>query len=345
GLYGSWYHTGMLQVFSDQYLLIEHLYRIFFNWGQQMSLIGKDLTIQKSDIFDINRRVTAHATSSEWGRTPHATYLYEPDITEFYTHFQEHRGRHAKGHPITFTALMLKAIAESLKASPRLNAILQYNHHTKVGIHHHIKEISIAIPFLLPDKRIITPIIHDVGEKSLCQIASDIFDVKRRVKNTDIDAMQYVVAKKELVEHLKLLRLGVIRQYLHTKIGKNKLPITREQIKRYQRIPDTDKITTKDIFDTSVLVSNLGSVFQHQRGGITLLDLISPQVFSIAINAIQDRPSVYMDSGKQAIGVRKILPLSLTIDHRALDGADFIPFQDNLDRIFSNPGIIDTWCD
>ncbi len=308
-----------------------------------MSLIGKYLTIQRSDIFDINRRVTAHATSNAWGHTPHATYLYEPDITEFYQCFLKKRTTLQGKHQITFTVVMLKAIAEALKKSPKLNAILSYNARTKVGTHHHLKEISIAIPHLLPDNRMITPTLHDAGEKSLIQIAQSLTDLKRRVKNTDIDAMQYVVAKKEIIEYLKHFNINVLWQILHTKIGKNKLKMNKKRIKAYLNMPEEDKITTHDIFNTSVLVSNLGSVFQHQRGGITLLDLISPQVFAVAINAIQDRPAVYQDGDEQRIGIRKILPLSLTIDHRALDGADFIPFQDQLDFFFCHPDIIYDW--
>jgi len=189
----------------------------------------------------------------------------------------------------------------------------------------------------------IAPLIHNVGEKSLCQIAEGLSDIKRRVKNTDVDAMQYVVAKQEIVDNLKHFNFGAIWQIFHTKIGKNKIRLSSKRIKEYLRVPNEDKITATDIFDTSVLVSNLGSIFQHQRGGITLLDLISPQVFAVAINAIQDRPAVYTESNEQKIGIRKILPLSLTIDHRALDGADFIPFQNHLDRIFSNPYVLDDW--
>ncbi len=308
-----------------------------------MSLVAKRLTIQKSEIFDINRRVTAHATSTGWKDTPHATYLYEPDITEFYSHYQKMRSKLEDTHPITFTVLMLKVIAEALKSSPKLNAILNYNYRTKVGTHHLIKEISITVPYLLPDKRMIPPTVHDAGEKSLHQLAETLHDIKRRIQNTDIDAMQYIIAKEEIMDHLKHFDFSAIRQILHTKIGKNKLHISKQRIKAYLQMPDKDKITSHDIFNTSVIVSNLGSIFQHQRGGITLLDLISPQVFAVAINAIQDRVSVYTESGKQKMGIRKILPLSLTIDHRALDGADFIPFQNHLDSIFSNPSIIDEW--
>ena len=308
-----------------------------------MSLVGKHLTIHKSDIFDINRRVTAHATSNGWRNTPHATYLYEPDITDFYQYYLKQKDKLEDHNPITFTVLMIKAIAEALKASPKLNALLQYSFLTKVGTHHHIKEISIAIPYLLPDKRMITPTIHDAGEKTLRQLADALQDIKRRIKNTDIDAMQYVVAKKEIIEHLKHFHFGAFLQIFHTKMGRNRLQIGKKRIKAYLGLPDEDKITTKDIFNTSVLVSNLGSVFQQQRGGITLLDLVSPQVFAVAINAIQDRPAIYNEANEQKIGIRKILPLSLTIDHRALDGADFIPFQDHLDKIFARPAIIDEW--
>ncbi len=308
-----------------------------------MSLVGKKLTVLKSDIFDIGRRVTAHATSNAWGQTPHATYLYEPDITEFYAYYCKRRKELEDSHPITFTVIMLKAIAESLKHSPKLNAILKYSRRTKVGTHHHIKEISMTLPHLLPDKRMIAPVIHDAGEKTLQQLACSLDEVKQKVRNTDVDAMQYVVAKYEIIEHLKRLNFGAFVQILHTKLGKNKLNLSKDRIKKYMAMPDEEKITIHDIFNASVLVSNLGSVFQQQRGGITLLDLINPQVFAVAINAIQDRPGVYTVSSQQKIGIRKILPLSLTIDHRALDGADFIPFQNYLDTIFSNPSIIDSW--
>lgn len=316
---------------------------VAFLGDNTVSLIGKRLTIHKSDIFDINRRITAHATSSGWGSTPHATYLYEPDITEFYSYFRKKRSKLEDKHPITFTVVMLKVIAEALKVTPKLNALLHYNYRTKVGTHHHIKEISITVPYLLPDKRMITPSIHDAGEKTLREMAEALADIKRKVENTDIDAMQYVVAKHEIIEHLKHFNLGAIRQIFHTKLGKNKLNIDKKRIKKYLSIPDEDKITMHDIFNTSVLVSNLGSVFRQQRGGITLLDLISPQVFAVAINAIQDRPSVFTKDGEKKIGIRKILPLSLTIDHRALDGADFIPFQDRLDSIFAQPTLLDEW--
>lgn len=309
-----------------------------------MSLLGKGLTIHKTHLFDINRRVTAHATQTSWMQAPHATYLYEPDITEFHDYYLEKRVELGKGQHITFTAILIKAIGEAIKNSPKLNSILNYNLKTKIGTQHQLEEISMALPWLLPDTRMITPVVHDVGNKTLYEIAESIQDMRRRIKNTDIEAMQYFVAKKELLHNLKRFRLGTIHQIFSSFIGKNRIKITKKQKKKYLNTTDENKITSRDILDASVLVSNLGSVFQNQRGGITLLDLISPQVFAVAINAIQERPTVYTDTdGGKKIGIRKILPLSLTIDHRALDGADFIPFQNCLDSIFANPKILDSW--
>ena len=245
---------------------------------------------------------------------------------------------------MTFTVVMLKAIAEALKQSPKLNSLINYNYRTAVGKSHHLKEISIAMPWLLPDLRLISPVIHDVGNKTLKNIADEIKDIRRKIDNTSIEVMQYFVAKEQLLHNLKHLRLGVMRQFLSSFFGKNKIRISKGQKKKYLDTPDDDKITTRDIFDASVLVSNLGSVFKQQKGGITLLDLISPQVFAIAINALQERPGVFKNErGEKKIGIRKILPLTLTIDHRALDGADFVPFQESLDKIFNNPKILDSW--
>jgi len=309
-----------------------------------MSLIGKRLTIHKTHLFDINRRVTAYATQDSWRQAPHATYLYEPDITDFYDFYLKNRPNLEIDSPMTFTVIMIKAIAESLKAAPKLNSLLHYNYKNAVGKHHHLKEISIATPWLLPDYKLISPVLHDVGNKSLEQIAYDIKDIKRKIKNTNIEAMQYFVAKEQLLYYLKGLRLGFIRQLFSSYVGKNRIRISRKEKKKYLKTADKDKITPSDIFDASILVSNLGSIFKHQKGGITILDLISPQVMAIAINAVQDRPGVYADkNGEKKIGIRKILPLTLTIDHRALDGADFVPFQDSLDKIFENPKIIEKW--
>ena len=309
-----------------------------------MKLLGKGLTVQRTHLFDINRRVTAFATQNSWKHAPHATYVYEPDITDFYEYYIRNRKQLEQHAPMTFTVIMLKVIGEALKKAPQFNALLHYNSWTAVGKLHILKEISIAIPWLLSDNRLITPIIHDVGEKSLREIADDLHDIHRRVENTDIDAMQYFVAMQEVIHNLKRLRLHSVLQIMGSLVGRNRVKISKKQKKQYKQTLDKDKITTKDIFEAGILFTNIGSIFHEQRGAVTLFDLISPQVFAVAINAIQERPGFFVTkNGEKRMGLRKILPLSLTIDHRALDGADYIPLQQALDTIFSNPCILDSW--
>ena len=179
-----------------------------------MSLIGKGLTIHKTHLFDINRRVTAFATQESWKKAPHATYLYEPDITDFHNFYLKIRSKLEKNSSITFTVIMIKAIGEALKESPKLNSLLHYNYKNAVGKHHHLKEISIATPWLLPDFRMISPVIHDVGNMSIHEIADEIENIRRKIKNTNVEVMQYFVAKSELFYNLRHFKLGVIRQLL-----------------------------------------------------------------------------------------------------------------------------------
>ena len=175
-----------------------------------MNLIGKGLTIHKTHLFDINRRITAFATQHSWKNAPHATYLYEPDITDFHSYYLKIRKKIETHSPITFTVVMLKSIAEALKGSPKLNSLLNYNHKTAIGKQHHLKEISIATPWLLPDYRLISPVIHDVGNKNLQDIADEIKNIRRKIDNTSIEVMQYFVAREQILYNLKHLKFGGI---------------------------------------------------------------------------------------------------------------------------------------
>ena len=91
-------------------------------------------------------------------------------------------------------------------------------------------------------------------------------------------------------------------------------------------------------------ISNIGSTYREQKGSIALLDIIPPQVFVIGFGAIQEKPGVYVnDKGEKTIGIRKILPICLAFDHRALDFGEVIPYMKKLDSIFENPKIIKTF--
>ncbi|MBN2653346.1 MAG: 2-oxo acid dehydrogenase subunit E2 [Spirochaetales bacterium] len=310
-----------------------------------MGKMGKGVKIRKSELFDIQRRVVAYATYNSWVQAPHVSYLYEPDVTDFFDYFNKHKTELGKGSKISFNTVMLKIISEGLKASEQLNSLIDFDPKSKVGYQKVADDINIALPWLLEDGRMITPTVPDVGRKSLVEITDYINDIARRIKNTNIDQMLYKVGLSETLDDLKHFKFKVLPQIIHAKFGKHRLrrPPKAER-KRHDNLPKEDKLTGDDLFNATVLVSNIGSVFKQQRGALSLLEIITPQVFVIGLNAIQDRPAVYTDeNGKQQIGIRKILPLCLTFDHRALDFADLIPFQDRLDSIFTNPEEILKW--
>ena len=311
-----------------------------------MSKMGMGLHFNKVQQFDINRRVIAHSTTRAWKQVPHVSFVYEPDVTDLWNYFQSHKEEYNKYGKITFNTIMLKIISQGLIASPILNAIVDYNQRKKIGQIKYSKDINIAIPWLLEDGRMITPVVKNVEEKSLPEIAEYIKDLTRRIENTDIDAMQYFIGFKESLDEILHFRFGVIAQILAAKFGKHRLrKPTFKQKRAYKKINKNDKINDSDIFDASVLVSNFGSVLKNQKGFCSLLEIITPQVFVIGINAVQERPIVVKDeaTNNSQIAIRKVLPMCLTFDHRVADLANIIPFQNKLETIFANPTILEDW--
>ena len=111
-------------------------------------------------------------------------------------------------------------------------------------------------------------------------------------------------------------------------------------------VPVEDRLTKHDIEQGTTTISNLGSVYTGQKGECFLLEIIPPQTTAFAVNAIQDRPAVVTDgSGNKKIEIRQIMPITVAIDHRALDYGDCVPFFKRLDEIFAAPQIILTWRD
>ena len=47
--------------------------------------------------------------------------------------------------------------------------------------------------------------------------------------------------------------------------------------------------------------------------------------------------------GNDTIAVRQILPITIAMDHRALDYGDIIPFMRKLDEIFANAEVLKQW--
>ena len=134
--------------------------------------------------------------------------------------------------------------------------------------------------------------------------------------------------------------LQTVRRLYGSKTGKHKVKTLSGQAKKdYYSIPTTERLTKHDIEQGTITISNLGSIKRDFKGCCTLLEIIPPQVVAIAINSAQQRPVVV--DGEIKVGT--VMPISICMDHRALDYGDIVPFYNKLDEIFANPQIIQEW--
>ena len=75
--------------------------------------------------LDTQRRLMAYQTAKSWEEVPpHVAYLYEPDATELYQAYLRRREElSGQGLRLTLNTLLLKAVAEGLKAAPLLDIL------------------------------------------------------------------------------------------------------------------------------------------------------------------------------------------------------------------------------
>jgi len=312
-------------------------------------LISKNIAIKEIQPFDIQRKVVSHTTSSSWKNTPHVTYLYEPDITDFYAEFNnlvaERSQMATEPHKISFNTILLKAIVEGLLAAPKLNSLLEYNHRTTDGRLLVCADINISLPWLLADGRMITPIIAKADKMSLNDISDTITILGQKIERTNIDEMLYEAIYVDTVGELKRLNLGMISRIISSTFGRQKLiRLHGDEKKRYYSLPEEYRLTKKDIMNGTVTVSNIGSLYREQHGNFGLLEVVPPQVLVVGISAIQEKPGIFLNNAQnQQIGIRKFLPICLAFDHRAVDFGILVPFLKRLDKTFAHPQEIYSW--
>lgn len=296
--------------------------------------------------FGMQRKIVSHMTSESWKTIPHVTYMYEPDVTDFMKEYRLLSRDASRKHKITVNTIMLKAIAEGLKAAPALNAHINYRERTVRGSVTVLEHIDISVPWCLPNGEMMTVNLRDVGSKSLDELAAYIEDIGRKMKKTDFNEAMYEVALAETMDHLKRLHIvRVLRRLFGSKVGKHRVKTLSGKAKKaYRKIPASDRLTKADLEQGSVTVSNIGSIYREQHGATALLEIVPPQIFAVAIGALQEKPGVYTDqNGIKQIGIRQVMPLCLAFDHRAVDFEALVPFMRTMDRLFAHPSIIHQW--
>ncbi|NVN87743.1 MAG: 2-oxo acid dehydrogenase subunit E2 [Rhodopseudomonas sp.] len=293
--------------------------------------------------FDLQRKVVAHMTSASWRNAPHVSFIYEPDITDFYAVFRtiaaERLARADQPRKISFNTILLKALVEGLLAAPKLNSLIEFDAATGSGRLQMCPDINISLPWFTPDGRTITPVIAHAEAMSLDAMADAIAKLARKIDQTNIDEMLLDAIAAKTADDIKKFHLGTIWRVLNLAIRGRKTPRLRgEERKRYYRLSEDVRLSRKDIMNGTVTISNIGSLYREQRGYLGLLELVPPQVLAIGVGAVQDKPGLFVDQAKgQQIGIRKFIPICLVFDHRAFDFFALVPLLKRLDTIFAGP--------
>lgn len=199
------------------------------------------------------RRVSARNLQRSWSDIPHVTHFDEVDITEL----EIYRGRkkheaEARGLRLTLLAFLMQASAKVLAEFPRLNSSLDLTGDSL--IFKKFFHIGVAVD---TENGLVVPVIRDVEQKGLWQLASEISEVSERAR--------------------------------------------------------ARKLTPVDLSGGCFSISSLGGI-----GGVGFTPIVnSPEVAILGVSRAEMKP-VYREDQFEP---RLMLPLSLSYDHRVIDGA------------------------
>lgn len=306
------------------------------------------MSVYKTENFKIARKIVSNMTAQSWEEIPHVTMTYEADATELLEEIKRLNDERAQGEDkITINTVMLKIICEGLKAAPKMNTTLDFNRKLVRGTLKYHDQIDISMPMILHTGEMMTVNMHDMGSKTLTEMTCAINDTVRRANNSNLEEVMYEVSIDNTLTGLKQGKiLQAIRRLYGSKMpGKHQVKVlSGKDKKEYYSIPEKDRLTKHDIEQGTTTVSNLGSIYREQKGFCALLEIIPPQTTAFAVNAVQKRAVVVTDeNSNDKIEVRKIIPITVAIDHRALDYGDCVGFFKRLDEIFANPSLIRDW--
>ena len=294
--------------------------------------------------FGIQRKIVANMTTESWQNIPHVSYLYEPDVTDFLAKFKKFQNECGYEVKPTFNAVLLKAIAEAIEVDPVINAHIHYERGLVRGKVTVFDNIDISVPWTLPDGNMMTITMKDMGNKTLKEIAEYQADINRRLEKTNLTEALYSVSFHDTVEKLKK---GHVLKAIKRIYGANTNPNHKIKLlkgaekKAYEAIPETERITRKDLKQGTITVSNIGADSRGLAGECAMLMVIPPQICAIGVGALQRRPVVVKnENGEEEIVIRTILPMNICFDHRALDFGEVRPFLTKMQEIFENPEMI-----
>lgn len=223
-------------------------------------------TTRVESLSRVQKFVAEHLERS-WKTIPHVTHHDSADITDLER--RRSAWRSAEGDRLTFVALVVKALASTLKAFPRFNASLQ-------GDRLIIKEyVHIGVAVDTPGG-LLVPVIRDCDRKSPSEIGAELATLSERARTKG-------------------------------------LPLSQ-------------------MSGGCMTVTSLGGI-----GGTAFTPIINPP--ELAILGVSKSHWTASRAADEGVKWLLMLPLSLSYDHRVINGADAARFVCHLSTALSELGI------
>ena len=303
--------------------------------------LGRPMEGDRVEYFgEVKKKCNGYVLSNATNQ-PAAAYAYEADITKLWDAYKELKAE--CGYPLSFNTIMMKAMVEGLKVAPRLNAHIDFKPFSISGRMIIKKHINIAMPVVLRNGDTYRVNIICAEEKTLKDLQEQTTDVVTRIKTTNI---QRTYTDMVLNRSIAFVLTGKIARTVAMGVkgafGKSKMGKISDLFNQPPK--EENALTPQHINEGTVCFSNWGTLSKGLNGMGTQAPLLYPQVFMMGTGAVQDKEFVFRNSnGEIDLGVKKVLPITLTFDHRIGALNDVVPFIKVLDEIFENPEIIKQW--
>ena len=204
----------------------------------------------------MRKLISAHMTMSK-STSAHITSFVEADMTNIvnWRNSVKEDFKAREGQNITFTPIIIEAMAKSVKDFPIINVSVDG---TNIHIH---KNVNVGMAAALPDGNLIVPVIKECQNKNLVGITKSVNDLATRAR--------------------------------------------------------AGKLNPDDIQGGTITMTNVGTF-----GNLMGTPIINqPQVAIMACGVIKKKPVVLETEHGDVIAIRHMMFLSLSYDHRVVDGA------------------------
>jgi pyruvate dehydrogenase E2 component (dihydrolipoamide acetyltransferase) len=193
---------------------------------------------------------------------PHVTSMFEADATDL-VDLKENLDEKLDA-PVSYTALVMKAVAASLAAHPSLNASVD----VEAGEIVEKRYYNIGVATHTEDG-LLVPVVEHVDQKSIAEVSREVADLAERARERSVDA--------------------------------------------------------SDLSGGTFTVTNTGSHSEHGTFGTPIIR--HPEVAVLGMSRVQRKPVAV---GDDEMEVRPVLPLSLSYDHRLVDGVTASLFAEHV---------------